>query len=380
MGVSRRNDSKSWIAQSSYFVNGKRPKQSFSDKQYGGRKNAERLAHEWLTQIDADILRGQFIDPHRNKISVEDFKEQVGIVKLNQAESTKEILERVWDYYIASNQEFVTKSVGSITSQDVARLIKNLKKEDGSSYSHSTIKKVEEVLRVLFRKAVEMDLILKNPVTTSVVSDWIPKEVQSKNIYLDKFQVNAIYKDFQQHSPQYAVAIPLLAYGGFRSGELRGFYWNDIDFDKETITVPRHFNDTTGKFSELKTPTSYRTIKLPQYVLKLLKKHKEEYKTPDCELVFPDKNCKNAILGKNFKNRHLKPALQRLDMDMNINLHTFRHTSVRLARESGADLQAISKRLGHKKISMTADKYSELFENIDSELVERLDEYLAELG
>ena len=29
---------------------------------------------------------------------------------------------------------------------------------------------------------------------------------------------------------------------------------------------------------------------------------------------------------------------------------------------------------------MTADKYSELFENIDSELVERLDEYLAELG
>ena len=67
-------------------------------------------------------------------------------------------------------------------------------------------------------------------------------------------------------------------------------------------------------------------------------------------------------------------------MDMNINLHTFRHTSVRLARESGADLQAISKRLGHKNISMTADKYSELFENIDSELVERLDEYLAELG
>ena len=128
MGVSRRNDSKSWIAKSSFEVQGKRPQQTFSDKKYGGRKNAERLAHEWLTQIDADILRGQFIDPHRNKISVEDFKEQVGIVKLNQAESTKEILERVWDYYIASNQEFVTKSVGSITSQDVARLIKNLKK------------------------------------------------------------------------------------------------------------------------------------------------------------------------------------------------------------------------------------------------------------
>ena len=380
MGVSRRNDSKSWIAQSSYFVNGKRPKQSFSDKQYGGRKNAERLAHEWLTQIDADILRGHFIDPHRNKIPLEEFKEQVGIVKLNQSENTKAILENVWEYYIATNQWFVTKAIGSITSQDIARLIKNLKKEDGSSYSHSTIKKVEEVLRVLFRKAVEMDYILKNPVTTSVVSDWIPKEEQSKNIYLDKFQVNAIFKDFQEHSPQYAVAIPLLAYTGLRSGELRGLYWSDIDFDKASLKVSRQFNDATSKFSELKTTTSQRTIKLPQYVLNYLKQHKKEYKTADCELVFPDKNCKNAILGKNFKNRHLKPALQRLDMDMKINLHTFRHTSVRLARESGADLQAISKRLGHKKISMTADKYSELFENIDTELVERLDEYIAELG
>ena len=380
MGVTRRNDRQSWIAKSSFKVNGKRPQQNFNDKKHGGRKNAERLAHEWLTQIDADILRGHFIDPHRNKIPLEEFKEQVGIVKLNQSENTKAILENVWEYYIATNQWFVTKAIGSITSQDIARLIKNLKKEDGSSYSHSTIKKVEEVLRVLFRKAVEMDYILKNPVTTSVVSDWIPKEEQSKNIYLDKFQVNAIFKDFQEHSPQYAVAIPLLAYTGLRSGELRGLYWSDIDFDKASLKVSRQFNDATSKFSELKTTTSQRTIKLPQYVLNYLKQHKKEYKTADCELVFPDKNCKNAILGKNFKNRHLKPALQRLDMDMKINLYTFRHTSVRLARESGADLQAISKRLGHKKISMTADKYSELFENIDTELVERLDEYIAELG
>ena len=246
MGVTRRNDRQSWIAKSSYKVNGKRPQQNFNDKKHGGRKNAERLAHEWLTQIDADILRGHFIDPHRNKIPLEEFKEQVGIVKLNQSENTKAILENVWEYYIATNQWFVTKAIGSITSQDIARLIKNLKKEDGSSYSHSTIKKVEEVLRVLFRKAVEMDYILKNPVTTSVVSDWIPKEEQSKNIYLDKFQVNAIFKDFQEHSPQYAVAIPLLAYTGLRSGELRGLYWSDIDFDKASLKVSRQFNDATS--------------------------------------------------------------------------------------------------------------------------------------
>jgi len=41
-------------------------------------------------------------------------------------------------------------------------------------------------------------------------------------------------------------------------------------------------------------------------------------------------------------------------------------------------LHAISKRLGHSKISTTSDIYSELFENIDVELVEKLDSYISQ--
>ena len=51
------------------------------------------------------------------------------------------------------------------------------------------------------------------------------------------------------------------------------------------------------------------------------------------------------------------------------NLHTFRHTSVFLARQSGADVLSISKRLGHASISITADTYSALFKETDLELV-----------
>jgi len=76
----------------------------------------------------------------------------------------------------------------------------------------------------------------------------------------------------------------------------------------------------------------------------------------------------------------LKPALARLGMDNKINIHTFRHTSVRLARESGADLLAISKRLGHSSINTTVDIYSELFAGIDTELVDRLDDFIARQG
>jgi len=233
-------------------------------------------------------------------------------------------------------------------------------------------------LRVLFRKAVELEYISKNPATTSIVTEWIPKQLYTKKIYLDKFQVNAIFKDFQEHSPQYAVIIPLLAYTGLRSGEARGLLWSDIDFNEATISITKQFNDSFHSFEDLKTASSVRTIKIPQYVVSYLMVHKESYRKPYSDLVFPDSVHKKPILGKNLKNRHLKPALERLNMDTSINIHTFRHTSVRLARESGADLHAISKRLGHKNITLTADTYSELFENVDAELVNKLDKFINE--
>ena len=77
--------------------------------------------------------------------------------------------------------------------------------------------------------------------------------------------------------------------------------------------------------------------------------------------------------------RILKPAIKELDLDPDIALHTFRHTSVYLSVQSGADILSISKRLGHSKISMTADTYSELFEDIDEKLVEGLEQLQADV-
>ena len=55
-----------------------------------------------------------------------------------------------------------------------------------------------------------------------------------------------------------------------------------------------------------------------------------------------------------------------------VNLHTFRHTSVFLGVLSGSDILAISKRLGHKSIRITADTYSDLFKETDIELADKL--------
>ena len=60
------------------------------------------------------------------------------------------------------------------------------------------------MFQILFRKAIEEGRVKGiNPAETSIVKDWIPKKQQAPKIYLDKFQVNAIFQDFQEHSMQY---------------------------------------------------------------------------------------------------------------------------------------------------------------------------------
>ena len=326
-------------------------------------------------------MRGEYLDPHQNKVSLSDYKQEVGIVKTSQRETTKLSKEEIWETYIAPF-DIAYKSIGSIKPTDIRKHILNLKKESGEEYSHSTITKIVELFRILFRKALEEGRIKGiNPASTSIVKDVIPKKNKSKHIYLDKFQVNNIFKDLQEHSPKYAVTIPLLAYSGLRSGELRALTYDDVDFNSGLLTVNKSFSDKAKKvkLSDPKTDSSIRTIKLPKYVVNYLREHKKQFETPECNYLFPDVNCNKPILGKNFKNRHLKPSLKRLGLDPDINLHTFRHTSVRLARESGADLVSVSKRLGHKSITLTADTYSDLFENIDNELVDNLEKYMEEV-
>ena len=51
---------------------------SFSDKKFGGRANALEQAEAFLKITEAQVLQGDYFDPHRNKISLNDFKHEVG--------------------------------------------------------------------------------------------------------------------------------------------------------------------------------------------------------------------------------------------------------------------------------------------------------------
>src|SRR5699024_12522767 len=53
-----------------------------------------------------------------------------------------------------------------------------------------------------------------------------------------------------------------------------------------------------------------------------------------------------------------------------IRLHDIRHSHASYLINNGYDIQIVSKRLGHAKVSMTLDNYSHLYPNTENETIE----------
>ena len=374
--INRRTDSKSWDV---YFYppnnDGRPKKKSFSDKKHGGRANAYKEAEKFLFNINSDIEKGHFIDPHKGNITLEDFKYKYEFTNTRQKPSTKRILENIWESYIAP-YPIASKRINSIDPYVVKNHIVNLRSKDGNELSNSTITKVVEVGRVLMNKAEEMNFIPRgsNPFKTSIVRDVIPAKKKAKHFYLEAEQVEKIYQKALEINDKYAVIFPLMAYTGLRIGEARALHWTDIDFKKGLIDINKTFDDDLKESGDPKSEHSFREITIDKFTLERLKEHRQKFIKLDCPYVFANEKCTGAILRKNLSDRLLKPVLDELSMDNDISFHDFRHTSVYLAVISGSGIFEIGKRLGHKNVQELYGTYSELFREVDQELVEKLEE------
>ncbi len=177
------------------------------------------------------------------------------------------------------------------------------------------------------------------------------------------------YEEFQQFIKVetdllYKTLYETLYYCGLRSGELRGLIWKDIDFERKELSVKRNIvvNFDGDKFlvTTPKTKSSYRTIPLPEILLrdlKELKKYQETY-YGFSEDWFIFGNFEPITKGKirERKNKNCKLAGVK-----QIRIHDFRHSCASLLINNGANITMVAKYLGHTKIDETLNTYSHMF-------------------
>lgn len=141
---------------------------------------------------------------------------------------------------------------------------------------------------------------------------------------------------------------------GMRRGELLGLTWDDVDLTTGTLTVRQTRVAVAGQVvtGPPKSRRGVRAIAVDPATVAVLNAYR--VRGPRTGVVFHDGNGRPLRPGD--VSRRFADLVERAGLPR-IRLHDLRHTSASLGLAAGEPLKALSARLGHSSITVTADTY-----------------------
>ena len=127
----------------------------------------------------------------------------------------------------------IAPAIGSMKLQDVRGMhiqrMYNALTANGSA--PKTVKNISAVAHKAFNVAIKQGLISVNPCDAAELPAMVRKEIKP----LTDAEIPIFLKAIQGHPLENVFALCLFA--GLREGECLGLSWNQVDFDKGTITI-----------------------------------------------------------------------------------------------------------------------------------------------
>lgn len=232
-------------------------------------------------------------------------------------------------------------------------------------YSIRTVKMVRQRLWQVFRDALDMELVFRNPVEPVRIKT--PRgQSQKAGRALEPHEIVALLKALDEHKdPRTAMALRLMLACGLRVGEVLGLKWQDINLEEGVLTVRRTFSH--GYERSPKTASSARTLPVPHATLERLKLYRIQMEetlgqnlTPDL-WVFPGDGLDRPI---DYRAPH--HALRRITTRLGIpplRVHDLRHSYGSHMLANGAPLELVAERMGHANPNITLGVYRHLLEH-----------------
>ena len=156
---------------------------------------------------------------------------------------------------------------------------------------------------------------------------------------------------------------------GFCLEELAGLEWErDWDYKKSTlsINIVKVYIKKQGWIDkEPKANSRSRTIQITQKLNNLLYILRQEH--PNDKYIFFDLVNFNSLTNW-YKDFQIKNNVQPI-----LTIHELRHTHATILLKLGAELKAVSKRLGHSSVTITIETYVEYLPEDEDNIVELLE-------
>jgi integrase len=132
--------------------------------------------------------------------------------------------------------------------------------------------------------------------------------------------------------------------------------WDDIDFEKEVLTVRRTVqrinNGSSGTQLIIDTPksrSSQRTIPIPTFLMKLLR----ESRSNNNHYILSNSE---RIIEPRTLQRRFQTILKKAGLP-SVNYHCLRHMFATNSLQAGFDVKTLSEILGHSSVETTLNRY-----------------------
>lgn len=269
-----------------------------------------------------------------------------------------------------------SKKMVDITRGDVQKLY-----NEKTEYSISIARLVKTVMNVSMRYAVDKKIIPVSPAE----GVNLPKKVEKKpyhtrNIDTQKTltmeQIQVLLEASKDTPIHMQVLFNVLM--GLRRREINGVKYSDVDYINRTLRVQRQLGTKLGTKKEdfppemyrkqeirLKTPSSYRTLPIPDYVFEAILEQRKTYeknrnRRPNSFQDFGYICCSSygRPRSKDFHWAHYKKLLKENGLP-DIRWHDLRSTFCTLLLKNNFNPKAVSKLMGHAKELITMDVYGD---------------------
>lgn len=344
-------------------------------------KNNKRIekCFKKITEAKKWLAEAKYNNEHGNICNVSNmtvdawFKYWISNIKVNTVRNST--IMHYSDRYKYNIKELLGNMIISeVKPMHCQNIINNM---ISKGYAAASMTQTRITLYTMFAAAEENEIIIKNPVTKSVKC---PKH-RKKSVRVLTIEEQEAFLEVAKKS-SYCRQYQFILQTGLRIGELIGLKWEDINFEKKTISVQRSVKFHTREnftVSEPKSMAGYRIIPLTDSAYNILKEIKSERKK---EAVISFEFNDYVFLNKQGKpttnivyNNNLRRLCKRAKIET-ISVHTLRHTFATRCIEANMRPKTLQEILGHSNISITMDLYVHVTEEAKEQEIQKLENYI----
>jgi integrase len=327
----------------------------------------ERLAGNWLTVVESEILTGDWSAPEAGAVELGEYGPR-WIAERKLAPRTRELYEDLFRLWVRPHLAHLT--LDAIKPATVRSWRKKLL--DSGTTEPQAVKSYC-LLRAILNTAVKEDaLIRENPCRVKGYDRYHTPERPTAT-------VEQVYRLADALPPRFRALVVVAAFSGLRWGELAALRRADVDLAEGVVRVPRKLAALRNRmeFGPPKSEAGTRAVALPAAAVAALRPHMLEFVDADQDgLVFT--GDKGGVLRTGNFRRAVKwvAAVKAAGIRAGFHFHDLRHTGNNLAAASGASTRELMHRMGQSSMR-AALIYQHATSERDREIAEGMDKRIA---